>query len=151
MFFVIMPLFAFANAGIVFDPEVMGLAFSSTLTWGVALGLLFGKQLGIFGATWLLTKLGLSPLAPNKETWKVVYGVALLAGIGFTMSLFIGNLSFSDALLLEFSKVGILLGSLVSGALGYYVLSLRPHFGAETQQSYDVPEQGEMVSEEQTN
>lgn len=146
VFFVIMPLFAFANAGIVFDPEVMGQAFSSTLTWGVALGLLFGKQLGIFGATWLLTKLGFSPLAPNKETWKVVYGVALLAGIGFTMSLFIAGLSFSDATLLEFSKIGILLGSLVSGALGYYVLSLRPDFGTETQQSYDVPEQGDMTS-----
>jgi NhaA family Na+:H+ antiporter len=148
VYFVIMPLFAFANAGVIFEPEMMGQAFASTLTWGVALGLLFGKQVGIFGATWLLTKLGFSGLATNRETWKVVYGVALLSGIGFTMALFIANLSFTDATLLEFSKVGILLGSLVSGAIGYYVLSLRPHFGGKTQQSFDVPEQGEVATAE---
>lgn len=148
VYFVIMPLFAFANAGVIFEPEMMGQAFVSTLTWGVALGLFFGKQLGIFGATWLLTKLGFSELAPNRETWKVVYGVALLSGIGFTMALFIANLSFADATLLEFSKVGILLGSLVSGVLGYYVLSLKSHFGGKTQQSFDVPEQGDVKAAE---
>ena len=77
--------------------------------------------------------------------------MALLAGIGFTMSLFIGNLSFSDPQLLEFSKMGILLGSLVSGALGYYILRLSPHYGAGIQQPFDVPEQSDMVSGEQTN
>jgi NhaA family Na+:H+ antiporter len=148
VYFVIMPLFAFANAGVIFEPEMMGQAFASTLTWGVALGLLFGKQVGIFGATWLLTKLGFSELAPNRETWKVVYGVALLSGIGFTMALFIANLSFADATLLEFSKIGILLGSLVSGVLGYYVLSLKSHFGGKTQQSFDVPEQGDVKAAE---
>ncbi|WP_441000453.1 Na+/H+ antiporter NhaA [Fodinibius sp. SL11] len=148
VYFVIMPLFAFANAGVIFEPEMMGQAFASTLTWGIALGLLFGKQVGIFGATWLLTKLGFSELAPNRETWKVVYGVALLSGIGFTMALFIANLSFADATLLEFSKVGILLGSLVSGVLGYYVLSLKSHFGGKTQQSFDVPEQGDVKAAE---
>lgn len=145
VYFVIMPVFAFANAGVVFDPEVMGQAIVSPLTWGITLGLFFGKQIGIFGSTWLLTKLGFSGLASNKETWKVVYGVALLAGIGFTMSLFIANLSFDpveEFRLLEFSKVGILLGSLVSGLLGYYFLSRAPEFGAETQQPYDVPEGG---------
>ncbi|HKL17660.1 MAG TPA: Na+/H+ antiporter NhaA, partial [Halalkalibaculum sp.] len=118
----------------------------SPLTWGITLGLFFGKQIGIFGSTWLLTKLGFSGLASNKETWKVVYGVALLAGIGFTMSLFIANLSFDpveEFRLLEFSKVGILLGSLVSGLLGYYFLSRAPEFGADTQQPYDVPEAGQ--------
>ena len=148
VYFVIMPLFAFANAGVIFEPEMIGQAFASTLTWGVALGLLLGKQVGIFGATWLLTKLGFSELAPNRETWKVVYGVALLSGIGFTMALFIANLSFADATLLEFSKVGILLGSLVSGVLGYYVLSLKSHFGGKTQQSFDVPEQGDVKAAE---
>jgi NhaA family Na+:H+ antiporter len=146
VYFVIMPVFAFANAGVVFDPEVMGQAFVSTLTIGIAVGLFFGKQIGIFGATWILTKLGFSGLASNKETWKVVYGVALLSGIGFTMSLFIANLSFDpveEFRLLEFSKVGILLGSLISGLLGYYFLSRAPEYGAETQQPYDVPEGGE--------
>ncbi len=141
VYFVIMPLFAFANAGLVFNPEVMTKAFTSTLAWGITLGLFFGKQLGIFGATWLLTKLGFSGLADNRETWKVVYGVALLGGIGFTMSLFIADLSFSDFELLEFSKVGILTGSIVSGLFGYYFLSRTPEYGAEVQQPYDVPEQ----------
>lgn len=144
VYFLIMPIFAFANAGVVFDPEVMGHALVSTLTWGVAIGLFVGKQIGIFGFTWILTKLGLTDLADNKETWKVVYGVALLAGIGFTMSLFIGNLSFTDFEHLEFAKIGILLGSLVSGCLGYFVLSLQPSFGADTQEPLDVPEGNEV-------
>lgn len=140
VYFVIMPVFAFANAGVIFDPDVIGEALVSSLTFGITLGLFFGKQIGIFGSTWLLTKAGFTGLADNKETWKVVYGVALLGGIGFTMSLFIANLSFTDPTFLEFSKVGILLGSLVSGVLGYYFLSRRPDYGAETQQPFDVPE-----------
>lgn len=142
VYFLIMPIFAFANAGVVFDPEIMGQAFVSTLTWGIAIGLFAGKQIGILGSTWLLTKAGFTDLADNKETWKVVYGVALLAGIGFTMSLFIANLSFATGSdLLEFSKVGILIGSIASGVLGYYFLSRRPDYGADTQQPYDVPEE----------
>lgn len=147
VYFVIMPLFAFANAGVIFDPEVMSQALISPLTWGIALGLFFGKQVGIFGATWLLTKLGFSGFSADRETWKVVYGVALLAGIGFTMSLFIAGLSFTDPALLEFAKVGILIGSLISGLLGYFVLSRRPHFEAEDQEPFDVPEQGQMQTE----
>ena len=147
VYFLIMPIFAFANAGVVFDPEVMGQAFVSTLTWGIALGLFVGKQVGILGFTWILTKLGFTDLADNKETYKVVYGVALLAGIGFTMSLFIANLSFEPGSeILEFGKVGILIGSLASGLLGYYFLSRRPDYGAETQQPFDVPEGSETVS-----
>lgn len=142
VYFLIMPIFAFANAGVVFDPEVMGQAFISTLTWGIALGLFIGKQVGILGFAWGLTKLGFTDLADNKETWKVVYGVALLAGIGFTMSLFIANLSFDPGTnVLEYSKIGILIGSLASGLLGYYLLSRRPEYTAETVQEFDVPEQ----------
>jgi len=147
VYFLIMPIFAFANAGVIFDPEIMGQAFASTLTWGIAAGLFFGKQVGILGFTWVLTKLGFTDLADNKETWKVVYGVALLSGIGFTMSLFIANLSFdAGSDLLEFSKVGILIGSFVSGVLGYYFLSRRPDYGADTQQPYDVPEGSEATT-----
>lgn len=141
VYFVIMPLFAFANAGVVFDPEIMSQAFASTLTWGIAIGLFVGKQVGIFGFTWILTKLGFTDLTPSAETWKVVYGVALLAGIGFTMSLFIANLSFTSFEYLEFSKVGILIGSFVSGMLGYFVLSRRPHFEAAEQEVIDVPDE----------
>lgn len=141
VYFIIMPLFAFANAGVVFDPQILDQAFHSPLTWGTILGLFFGKQLGIFSSTWLLTKLNFSGLSDNRETWKVVYGLALLGGIGFTMSLFIANLSFTDAGFLDFSKVGILTGSIISGICGYLLLSRRPHYGSETQQVFDVPEE----------
>lgn len=141
VYFVIMPVFAFANAGVVFDPEIMSEAFVSTLTWGIALGLFVGKQVGIFGFTWVLTKMGFTDLTPSKETWKVVYGVALLAGIGFTMSLFIANLSFTDFRFLEFSKVGILMGSFISGVLGYFFLSRRPSYEARQQEVMDVPDE----------
>lgn len=151
VYFIIMPVFAFANAGVVFDPEIMGAAFVSTLTWGIAIGLFVGKQVGILGFTWILTKLGFTDLADNKETWKIVYGVALLAGIGFTMSLFIANLSFpQNPEFLEFAKVGILLGSFASGVLGYYFLSQRPDYGAETQQPFDVPEGSEEAASPST-
>lgn len=141
VYFVIMPLFAFSNAGVVFNPQIMADAFSSTLTWGIIVGLFIGKQIGIFSATWLMTKLNLSPLADNKETWKVVYGLALLGGIGFTMSLFIANLSFDNELLLEFSKVGILAGSVISGIGGYLLLKRRPEYSQDSQPAFDVPEQ----------
>ncbi|MCW9706263.1 Na+/H+ antiporter NhaA [Fodinibius salsisoli] len=147
VYFVIMPLFAFANAGVIFDPNVMSQALISPLTWGIAIGLFIGKQVGIFGATWLLTTLGFSGLPANKETWKVVYGVALLAGIGFTMALFIAGLSFTDPILLEFAKIGILIGSLVSGLLGYLVLSRRPDFEAEGQEPFDLSEQKQVQTE----
>lgn len=140
VYFVIMPLFAFANAGVVFNPAEIEDALVSSLTWGITAGLFFGKQIGIFGATWLMTKLGFSDLADNKETWKVVYGLALLGGIGFTMSLFIANLSFNSMELLDFSKVGILIGSIISGIIGYFVLSRSPGYGGQSQQPFDVPE-----------
>ncbi|MDR8392193.1 Na+/H+ antiporter NhaA [Aliifodinibius sp. S!AR15-10] len=146
VYFLIMPIFAFANAGVIFDPETMGQAFISTLTWGIALGLFFGKQIGIWGSTWILTKLNMSGLNSSKETWKVVYGVSLLSGIGFTMSLFIGNLSFPQSpVFLEYAKVGILLGSLVSGLLGYFYLSRRPDVHAEEQEPLNVPDSAETA------
>jgi NhaA family Na+:H+ antiporter len=133
VYFVVMPLFALANAGIALDLQTLDDAFSSPLTWGIILGLFVGKQIGIFGSTWALTKMGFSGLPDSKETWKVVYGVALLGGVGFTMSLFIANLAFQEALFLEYSKVGILIGSLLSGILGYYFLSRRPEYEVNNQ------------------
>lgn len=141
VYFIIMPLFAFSNAGVVFNSQIMADALTSTLTWGIVTGLFIGKQIGIFSATWLMTKMNLSPLADNKETWKVVYGLALLGGIGFTMSLFIANLSFDNELLLEFSKVGIFAGSIISGIGGYLLLKRRPDYRQDTQPAFDVPEQ----------
>ena len=118
--FVILPLFAFANAGVVFSGsgELVG-----DVTWAIAAGLLFGKFFGIYLFTWLAVKTGIAGM-PRGMTWKTTAGVSLLGGIGFTVSLFITNLSFGDgqAVLLNQAKFGVLLGTLVAGMLGFLYL-----------------------------
>lgn len=118
--FLIVPIFAFANAGV----PLLGLgldALTAPLTFGIIVGLFMGKQLGIFGATWLAVRSGLSP-RPDNATWLQIYGVALLCGIGFTMSLFIGSLSFSDPALQDRIRLGVILGSALSALVGILVL-----------------------------
>lgn len=122
VYFFIMPLFAFVNAGIIMDTEVLSQAFQTTITWGVILGLLLGKPIGIMAAIWILLKVFYRDMPTSPTIWKVLFGVALLCGIGFTMSLFIANLSFNDDTLLKDAKMGILAASLLSGLLGYYIL-----------------------------
>ena len=118
--FVILPLFAFANAGVVFSGsgELVG-----DVTWAIAAGLLFGKFFGIYLFTWLAVKTGIAGM-PRGMTWKTTAGVSLLGGIGFTVSLFITNLSFGDgqAVLLNQAKFGVLLGTVVAGMLGFLYL-----------------------------
>ncbi len=119
--FVIVPLFAFANAGVVLD----GMSLADLLKpvpMGIALGLILGKQVGVFATTWAIVKLGAARL-PEGVTWMQIYGVACLAGIGFTMSLFIGGLSFGDPALMNDVRVGVLTGSIVSAVIGFVVLS----------------------------
>ena len=116
----IMPIFAFANAGV----NLTGLTVDDLLApipLGIALGLFVGKQVGVFGFAWLGTMFGLCRL-PDGVTWAQAYGVALLAGIGFTMSLFIGTLAFSDPEHAQAVRLGVLAGSAISGVLGYIVL-----------------------------
>ncbi|SMX28975.1 Na(+)/H(+) antiporter NhaA [Pelagimonas phthalicica] len=120
--YLIIPVFAFANAGVV----LTGLSLSdlaAPLPLGIALGLILGKQIGVFGVTWLMVKLRLAQ-PPAGANWAQIYGVACLAGIGFTMSLFIGSLSFADPELMNHVRLGVLLGSLVSGVIGYAALRL---------------------------
>ena len=120
--FVILPVFAFANAGINFE----GITAEQVLHGvpvGVALGLFLGKQIGIFGLCWLFIKFKLASL-PAGMSWAGLYGASVLCGIGFTMSLFIGSLAFGET---EFhamfdERLGIIVGSLLSGVLGYAVL-----------------------------
>jgi NhaA family Na+:H+ antiporter len=120
--FGILPIFAFANAGIALG----GVSFDYLLhpvPLGIALGLVVGKQIGVFGSCWLLVKLGLARL-PKGIGWGALYGVALLCGVGFTMSLFIGSLAFEHSQVdrLFDERLGIIAGSLVSGLAGYLVL-----------------------------
>jgi NhaA family Na+:H+ antiporter len=123
--FVIVPIFGFANAGVSLTGLGPGV-LSDPLTLGVALGLLVGKLIGVFGAAVLTVRLGLAEL-PMGATWTQVAGVALLCGIGFTMSLFIGLLAFAgNEVRQEEVKIGILAGSLVAGVLGWLVLRLAP-------------------------
>jgi len=122
VYFFIMPLFAFVNAGIYMDSEVLSQAFQTSNTWGVILGLILGKPLGILISIWVLVTFFFKDMPRSSAIWKLLFGVALLCGIGFTMSLFIANLSFSDKIFLQDAKIGILTASLFSGLLGYYLL-----------------------------
>lgn len=118
--FFIMPLFAFVSAGVALEGLSIEDAFSP-LPLGIMLGLFFGKQIGIFGITWLCIKTGIAS-KPEGANWRYLYGVSILAGIGFTMSLFIGLLAFSDPLLQDEVKIGVLCGSLLSTVWGACVL-----------------------------
>ncbi|MEP5153871.1 Na+/H+ antiporter NhaA [Planktotalea sp.] len=120
--FLIIPIFAFANAGVV----LTGLSLSDLLAplpIGIALGLILGKQIGVMGLTFLTVKLGFARL-PHGATWLHIYGIACLAGVGFTMSLFIGGLSFADAATMNQVRLGVLTGSIISGILGYCALKI---------------------------
>jgi Na+:H+ antiporter, NhaA family len=117
--FFIVPLFGFANAGVALG----GAPFGDALPLGIALGLFLGKQIGIFGAIWLAVRSGFSAM-PAHTGWSQIYGLSLLCGIGFTMSLFIGDLAFDDAAHADGVKLGVLMGSLASALLGALVLRL---------------------------
>ncbi len=120
--YLIIPIFAFANAGVV----LTGMTFADLLAplpLGIALGLLIGKQVGVFGLTMLMVKTGMARM-PHGATALHIYGIASLAGVGFTMSLFIGGLSFDNPELMNQVRVGVLSGSIVSGIIGYTALMI---------------------------
>jgi NhaA family Na+:H+ antiporter len=126
--FVVVPIFAFANAGVSF--EGLGLdTLMAPVTLGVASGLVLGKFFGVFGAVWIIVRTGVADL-PAGASWMQMLGVAILCGIGFTMSLFISLLALDSAFMQTEAKFGILAGSLMAGILGYLVLRL-----AQTRQS----------------
>ena len=121
--FIIMPLFAFANAGV----SLGGLTFSSLLMpvpLGILLGLFFGKQIGVMLFSYVSVKFKIAEM-PNNSTWLSFYGVSILTGIGFTMSLFVGNLAFANNIeYMDGVKIGVLAGSLISTLFGYFILLL---------------------------
>ncbi len=120
--FFVLPVFAFANAGISLTGVSIHDVFHS-VPLGIATGLFFGKQIGIFGFCWLAIKLNMARL-PNGMNLKILYATAILCGVGFTMSLFIGSLAFerTGVNLLFDERIGILAGSLISGVVGYLLL-----------------------------
>jgi Na+:H+ antiporter, NhaA family len=150
--YLIIPLFGFANAGVAIDDQIASLILDP-LPLGVAAGLFFGKQIGIFGAIILAVKSGFAS-KPRGATWLQIYGVAILCGIGFTMSLFIGELAFpGDTLLKEEAKVGILMGSILSAIAGYTILRLAPlhpmHDAVEAEQDAEIARDGDIDSVEE--
>jgi NhaA family Na+:H+ antiporter len=118
--FVVMPVFALANAGISFPTDFLG-QLASPVTLGVAFGLLGGKVLGIMGMCYILIRFQWTSF-PEQTGWKHLFGAAMLASVGFTMSLFITGLAFSDGTLVLQAKLGILMASLAGGSAGYYLL-----------------------------
>jgi len=121
--FVILPIFAFANAGIEVSLSGLGSTLATPLALGVMLGLFVGKQVGITGAAWLAVRLGAGSL-PLGARWSQIWGGAALAGIGFTMSIFIAALAFPDPHTLQVAKLAVVVGSLASAAAGILLLSL---------------------------
>lgn len=120
--FLVLPVFAFFNAGVSFA----GISLSTLahpIPLGIALGLFVGKQIGVFGAAWLAVKAKLARL-PQGASWSWIYGISLLCGIGFTMSLFIGTLAFNevDQTYAVLVRLGVIVGSFASGLLGYLIL-----------------------------
>ena len=119
--FLVLPLFALANAGVVLNSIDLSVALFHPVTLGVALGLALGKPIGIFSFTYLVTKLLKTDLILGVN-WKHIFGASCLGGIGFTMSLFISNLSFEIPAYLEYAKIGIIVGSIICALMGYLVL-----------------------------
>ncbi len=120
--YLIVPIFAFANAGVVLAGLTME-DLMAPLSMGITLGLIVGKQVGVFGLVFLMVNLGFARL-PHGANWLHIYGVACLAGIGFTMSLFIGSLSFADPAMMNQVRLGVLSGSAISAIVGYVALIL---------------------------
>jgi NhaA family Na+:H+ antiporter len=146
--FLVLPLFAFANAGV----DLAGVELSdwfNPVTLGVALGLILGKQIGVFGAVWLMVRAGWASL-PQRVDWLMMYGLATLCGIGFTMSLFIGGLAFDDPQQAVEVRLGVLCGSIVSGLGGWALLRWtlrdrpRPELLAEPEAGAARPRQQEV-------
>ncbi len=143
---VIVPLFGFANAGV----NLSGISAAdmvAPMPLGIAMGLFLGKQIGIFSSVWLAVKSGFAA-KPRGATWLQIYGVALLCGIGFTMSLFIGGLAFPDVQLVDEAKLGTLSGSILAAICGYLLLRIAPlhpdHAREESEQADEITRDGDI-------
>jgi NhaA family Na+:H+ antiporter len=124
--FVIVPIFALANAGVTFTGDAVGGLFNDRVLIGVALGLIVGKTIGVFSAAWLGVRLGVGAL-PTGARWAHIFGLAVTAGIGFTVALFVTSIAFTEPAMTDSAKMGIFIGSFVAGVAGFLFLrSVRP-------------------------
>jgi NhaA family Na+:H+ antiporter len=120
--FLIVPLFALANAGVSLGGDVFTLLIHP-VALGVILSLIIGKQVGVTLFAWIAVRSGIGEL-PKEVTWRQIYGIGWLCGIGFTIAIFIANLAFEEALLLSTVKIGILVASLIAGIVGLLILRI---------------------------
>jgi Na+:H+ antiporter, NhaA family len=123
--YVVVPVFALANAGVALSGDAVDDIVSDPTTTGVILGLFVGKTVGVLGATALAVRLGIGRL-PAGTTWRHVLGLSTVAGVGFTVALFVTSLAFDAAVVADAAKVGILVGSTLSGLVGYLILRTSP-------------------------
>lgn len=121
--FLIMPLFALANTAITF-PGDLGQVFQHTISYGIIAGLVIGKPLGIFLFSWIAVKIKIAAL-PSQSNWQQLAGVGVLAGIGFTMSIFIATLAYTDDTWQIYSKIAVIAASMISGIFGYFYLRIK--------------------------
>jgi Na+:H+ antiporter, NhaA family len=145
--YVVVPVFALANAGVSLTGEALGGVVSDPVTTGVIVGLLVGKTAGVFGATALAARLGIGRL-PAGTTWHHLVGLSVVAGVGFTVALFVTSLSFDDPAMTDAAKVGILVGSGLAGIIGYIVLRTAPMAapgGGAVETTADTGPSGEMT------
>ncbi|MGC8660865.1 MAG: Na+/H+ antiporter NhaA, partial [Desulfomonilaceae bacterium] len=137
--FLIVPLFALANAGVLVSFSDIFKALNTPVALGIIVGLLLGKQVGIFVASWIAVRLKLAEL-PTGVTFFQIYGSSILCGIGFTMSIFVADLAFGQSTNLDYAKVSILTGSSLSFCIGFLVLSV----GSRASQNDGQPAQDQM-------
>jgi len=142
--FAVVPIFGLASAGVELSGGIGALA--EPLPLAILAGLFLGKQLGVFGSIWAAVRTGLSP-RPAAASWRQLYGAAMLCGIGFTMSLFIGALAFpGDAARIDDAKIGTLAGSILAAIAGYLILRLAPPAAASDE---DADEASEIFAADQ--
>ena len=142
----IIPIFALCNAGILLSSEALRAAAGSTVTWGVALGLVVGKTIGIFGAATIAIAIGVAR-RPRGATNLHLVGIAMDAGIGFTVALFVTDLAFTDPLFTEEAKVGILGASVVAAILAVTVLSAAARRSSASELAIEAAENAELFDE----
>ncbi|MCA6447925.1 MAG: Na+/H+ antiporter NhaA, partial [Chitinophagaceae bacterium] len=123
VYFIILPLFALANTAIVFPTEINGI-FSLTYSWGIIIGLVIGKPLGIVGVTYFMIRKKYAEL-PSDTNWYKMIGAGILCGIGFTMSIFLATLAFTKPLEQDIAKIAVLLASILAMGFGYSWFYLR--------------------------